>query len=80
MWFPHDGATPDNRKMVCDFSNKQFRNKSIGNNGVVRWLARSPDLTPFDCFLWGTLKHCIYPNAEIWIECGIRFCTNFAEK
>src|ERR1700712_2412956 len=32
----------------------------IGERGTIAWPARSPDLTPPDYFLWGTLKNMVY--------------------
>ncbi len=29
-------------------------------NHAVEWPARSPDLTPLDCFLWGYLKSKVF--------------------
>lgn len=59
LWFQHDGAPPHNTRAVCEFLNQEFPNRWIGNSGVVRWPARSPDLSPLD-FLWGTLKNKVY--------------------
>lgn len=60
LWFQHDGAPPHNGINVCEFLNHEFPDRWIGNRGVVRWPARSPDLTPPDYFLWGTLKNRVY--------------------
>lgn len=32
----------------------------IGRGGTIAWPARSPDLTPLDFFLWGTMKERVY--------------------
>lgn len=32
----------------------------IGRLGPIRWPARSPDLTPLDFYVWGTLKTKVY--------------------
>lgn len=32
----------------------------IGRGGTIAWPARSPDLTPLDFFLWGTMKQRVY--------------------
>ncbi|XP_058810401.1 nucleolar transcription factor 1-B-like [Phymastichus coffea] len=37
----------------------------IGNNGPVRWPAKSPDLNPFDYFYWGTSKEAVYHNGGL---------------
>lgn len=60
LWFQQDGAPPHHTIAVREFLHQQFPNKWIGNNGVVEWPARSPDLSPLDFFLWGSLKNKIY--------------------
>lgn len=37
----------------------------VGRGGPVHWLARSPDLSPLDCFLWGHMKPLV-PWAHQW--------------
>ncbi|XP_058809861.1 prothymosin alpha-B-like [Phymastichus coffea] len=37
----------------------------IGNNGPVRWPARSPDLNSLDYFYWGTSKEAVYHNGGL---------------
>lgn len=63
-WFQHDGAPPHNTRAVCEYLNERFPDRWIGNNGPVRWPARSPDLTVLDTFLWGTLKNRVYGQQE----------------
>jgi len=46
---------------VREFLNQHFRTW-IGKHGTIDWPARSPDLTPLDYFLWGTLKDEVYKN------------------
>jgi hypothetical protein len=65
LWFQHDGAPPHNGRNVCDFLDREFPAKWIGNKGVVAWPARSPDITPLDFFLWGALKNKIYGNGPV---------------
>lgn len=62
FWFHQDGAPAHNTRDVRDFLNDQFPGQWIGNGGVVEWPARSPDLTPMDFFLWGTVKGTVYKN------------------
>lgn len=54
-----DGAPPHNARQVREFLNNSY-NTWIGTNGPIAWPPRSPDLTPLDFFLWGTLKQYIY--------------------
>ncbi|KYN03413.1 hypothetical protein ALC62_05805, partial [Cyphomyrmex costatus] len=35
----------------------------IGRRGAIEWLPRSPDLNPFDFFLWGHLKSVVYKTS-----------------
>ncbi|KZC14903.1 hypothetical protein WN55_07872, partial [Dufourea novaeangliae] len=45
MWYQHD---------------EKFQNRSIGRGGPISWPVCSPDLTPLDFLLWGTLKVKVY--------------------
>ena len=40
--------------------NNRFEDRWIGRSGNTKWPARSPDLTPLDFYLWGTLKQQVY--------------------
>lgn len=62
LWWQQDGAPPHNGLIVTDYLNTVFPNRWIGNLGVVRWPARSPDLSPLDFYLWGYLKNRIYKD------------------
>lgn len=52
MWFHHDGEPPHNRAIIYHLLNGHFPNKWTGNQGVVHWPAKSPNLTPLDFALW----------------------------
>lgn len=60
LWFQQDGAPPHNTRAVREFLNREFPGRWIGNRGVIEWPARSPDLSPLDFFLWGTIKNKVY--------------------
>ncbi|XP_050310430.1 uncharacterized protein LOC126746298 [Anthonomus grandis grandis] len=62
LWWQQDGAPPHNGRNVTRFLNHNFPNQWIGNQGLVRWQARSPDLSPLDYFLWGYLKNRLFKN------------------
>lgn len=73
MWFMHDGAPPHFTLAVRNHLHEQYPNKWIGrgNDAPVNWPPRSPDLTPLDYFLWGTLKNMVYSRPvneepELW--------------
>jgi len=39
--------------------------KWIGRRGTVQWVARSPDLTPLDYFLWSFIKSRVMATAPM---------------
>lgn len=60
MWWQQDGAPPHNSNLVTRFLTDRFGVNWIGNQGPVKWPARSPDMSPLDFFLWGHLKQVVY--------------------
>ena len=60
MWFQQDGAPSHRTRANLAHLNFTFPARWIGLGGPVRWPARSPDLTPLDFFLWGTLKGLVF--------------------
>lgn len=62
MFLQQDGAPPHNCRIVFDYLNTHFPNHWIGTHGPVSWPPQSPDLTPDDFFLWGTLKNSVYKS------------------
>lgn len=64
MWYQHDGAPPHTTGAVGDFLNERFPARWIGvRSPTIRWAPKSPDLTPLDFFLWGSLKDIVYKTA-----------------
>lgn len=59
--FQQDGAPPHCVVFVKDYLNQRF-NEWIGKDGTIKWPPNSPDLTPMDAFLWGTLKDRVNAN------------------
>ena len=56
-----DGAPAHNADRVIQYLEATFPNRWIGTNSPhLRWPARSPDLTPCDYSLWGTIKDTIH--------------------
>ena len=53
--FMQNGASAHTSNIV-----KEYLSRKLGNNWVCRgpidWPARSPDLTPYDFFFWGSVK------------------------
>lgn len=68
IWFQQDGAPPHNAGIVTRCLTEMFPNKVISNNGDILWPARSPDLSPLDYFLWGTIKDKVYKTVPADIE------------
>ena len=60
MWLQHDGAPAHFDRNVRNHLNVTYPNRWIGRGGPVLWPARSPDLTPLDYFLWGSMKALVY--------------------
>lgn len=60
MWYQHDGCPAHYSLIARRELDEKFRNRWIGRGGSISWPARSPDLTPLDFFLWGTLKEKVY--------------------
>lgn len=54
-----DGAPAHKTNATRQYLDNRY-NEWIGFNGTILWPARSPDLTPLDFFLWGTLKDMVY--------------------
>lgn len=56
-----DGAPIHNAADVRRWLDDNFPNRWIGrSSALIRWPPRSPDLTPLDFFLWGTIKNKVY--------------------
>lgn len=53
--FQQDGAPPHCVFGVRNYLTQRF-DEWIGRDAPVKWPPNSPDLTPMDTFLWGTLK------------------------
>ena len=58
--FMQDGAPAHYALVVREWLDSHFPGKWIGRSGPHKWPARSPDLTPYDFFLWGWLKEQVY--------------------
>lgn len=61
-YFMQDGAPSHTSKTVLSYLNKQFKERIISTrypkifNMGIEWPPYSPDLTPLDFCIWGTLK------------------------
>lgn len=79
MWFQHDGAPAHTANAITDILDRDYPERWIGLRGPVEWPPRSPDLTPLDFFLWGTLKdRCYHPQPTTADDMCIRIREAFA--
>lgn len=61
LWIQHDGAPAHYGTQVREYLNEQYPQRWIGRGSpILAWPARSPDLTPLDFYVWGTLKSKVY--------------------
>jgi hypothetical protein len=51
--FQQDGAPVRYLVEVLEYLSTRFPGRCNGQAAPIAWPPRSPDLTPFDCFLWG---------------------------
>ena len=51
--FQQDDALAHHSREVRAFLDEQLPDRWIGRRGPVEWAPCSPDLTPYDFFLWG---------------------------
>ena len=58
--YQQDGAPSHFALLVREYLNRTFPNRWIVRGSPRLWTARSPDLTPTDCFLWGFVKDKVY--------------------
>src|SRR6266480_2859025 len=64
-WFQQDGAPPHCAKAVLDSLRSTFGGRVISRGCDHEWPPRSPDLSPLDYYLWGTLKSRVYVNHPV---------------
>jgi hypothetical protein len=62
MSFRQDWATAHTARASMQVSREMFPGRLISLRGDIPWPARSPDLTPWDFFLWGYLKAEVYKH------------------
>jgi len=60
FYFQQHGAPPHFHQDVRAYLDKNLPGQWIGRRGAVEFPPRSPDLTPLDFYLWGTLKDVVY--------------------
>jgi hypothetical protein len=60
FYFQQDGAPPHFHRDERAYLDENLPGQWIGRRGAVDFPPRSPDLTPLDFYLWGTLKDVLY--------------------
>jgi hypothetical protein len=55
-YLQQDGAPPHYHRHVRAYLDETLPGRWIGRRGAIKYPPRSPDLTPLDFYLWGTLK------------------------
>nr|CAI5870216.1 unnamed protein product [Callosobruchus analis] len=60
FYFQQDGAPPHYHRDVRAYLDQNLSGQWIGRRGKIEFPPRSPDLTPLDFFLWGTVKDEVY--------------------
>ena len=68
VWFQQDGATAHTSRRAMGILREMFPGHLISLRGDIGWPARSPDLNPYDFFLWGYLKSKVYISRPRSIE------------
>ena len=61
--FMQDGAPPHFANVVRTFLDETFTSW-IGRRGTTDWPAHSPNLTPCDFALWGTVKETVFSRND----------------
>ena len=61
-WFQQDSATPHTSLRSTAWMEENFRENFISFKTENEWPPHSPDLNPFDFYLWGYLKDRVYTS------------------
>lgn len=64
-WYQLDGAPAHCTQEVSMELDRLFEDRWIRRLGPWNWPPRSPDITPLDFYLWGTLKDKVYNQTPI---------------
>ena len=67
-WFQQDSATCHKAEATLDVLGPVFEDRIIKRRAYVVWPARSCDLTPFEYYLWGTVKDKCYADKPETID------------
>jgi len=62
FWWMQDGAPAHRTRVVKELLRDHFEDRVVALGWDPEWSPRSPDLTPCDFHLWGTLKDKVYAH------------------
>ena len=68
QYFQQHGAPAHRDRRCTRFLNNFVPNRWIGNNGPINWPPRSPDLTPLDFSIWGSIKNQVYKTIPLDVD------------
>ena len=60
VFYQQDRTPPHYHRDMRAFLDENLQGHWIGRRGTFKLPTRSPDLTPLDFYLWGTLKDVVY--------------------
>jgi len=68
VWFQQDRVTCHTSRVTMAFLRQHFPGHLISLHGDIEWPPWSPDLSPYDYFLWGYLKTHVYISKPRTVE------------
>lgn len=68
FYMQQDGAPPHYHRDVRLYLDRILPGRWVGRRGAIEYPPRSPDLTPLDFYLWGTVKNEVYRQRPRTIE------------
>ncbi|PSN58165.1 hypothetical protein C0J52_00997 [Blattella germanica] len=68
VFYQQDGAPPHYHLAVRAFLDDNLQGHWIGRRGPIEFPPRSPDLTPMDFYLWGSVKDEVYRRKPRTLE------------
>ena len=68
FYLQQDGAPPYYHLDVRMYLDETLPGRWIGRRGAVKFPPRSPDLTPLDFYLWGSLKNDVYRSKPATLD------------
>ena len=87
VWYMQDGAPAHRALSVRNRLQELFDNYVVGMGHQIDWPARSPDLSPLDFYLWGTVKSLAAAESHHWCiqrdqthQTGETCCSKYGDK